>query len=783
MKKSLIISALLWLLPLSNAFCADDGSLFSVAHRGCTLAVKGEFYINENCPDGVRMARRFGYPAVEMDVKYTSDKVLVVMHDKTINRTMRLADGYAEIPEPVEVEKTPFDTLRKYYVLASTDPALRKPIPTLEEMLLACRQEGIVAMLHSSIEESYRMAEKILGKDGWIAFNSNESALRKARACSDCLVLMDPRLGESDAVSTVTRLKSIGGRCGMSTMKHEMLDAAYISRVRDAGFEVQASIFPVREAQRAAKDGITLQLSDTWWYQTEGRRPDVVWEVKDKTLAAGEKLNWKSALEDFAGVTLELEFTGNISINFSGKAKYIFSHEKAGVERMGVRLYKGIPSVQIIASGDARILSAKACVYRICGGERKMVVINPGHSHASIAQSEMHPGFSDTVRVFAPECPEIHEYLSRIERMNTRKKNPTAWVEEVYVGDDYLEKVPKAGKGDFAVLANKNNCKSELILKAVELGYNVLADKPMAIVPEDLPLLEKAYALAEEKGLVIFDMMTERYNVTNAVCRQLASDEAFFGGITEFHIDNVHHFLKPSGGKTLVRPAWYYDINQQGEGIADVSTHYLDLAFWQCRPGKSIEKGMIKGLKASHNPTVITPEQFTKSTECPAFPDFLAGAVRGGNLEVMCNGAIDFKMDGIKVGVDVRWDYVAPEGGGDLFAQVIKGRKATLRILQEKSTGFKRVLYVETKDAGAAEAAFARLQNKMPYVSFEQESPGRYKMKVDTKKVPSDLFGSACVLSNFLRYLDDPASFPSWEVPNTLTKYYVTTLAVRQVSK
>ena len=114
---------------------------------------------------------------------------------------------------------------------------------------------------------------------------------------------------------------------------------------------------------------------------------------------------------------------------------------------------------------------------------------------------------------------------------------------------------------------------------------------------------------------------------------------------------------------------------------------------------------------------------------------------------------------------------------------MIKGRKATLRILQEKSTGFKRVLYVETKDAGAAEAAFARLQNKMPYVSFEQESPGRYKLKVDTKKVPSDLFGSACVLSNFLRYLDDPASFPAWEAPNTLTKYYVTTTAVLQVSK
>ena len=46
-----------------------------VAHRGCWLMDGDEFYINENCPAGVEMAARYGYPAVEIDVRYTLDSV------------------------------------------------------------------------------------------------------------------------------------------------------------------------------------------------------------------------------------------------------------------------------------------------------------------------------------------------------------------------------------------------------------------------------------------------------------------------------------------------------------------------------------------------------------------------------------------------------------------------------------------------------------------------------------------------------------------------------------
>ena len=84
----------------------------AVAHRGCWLKEGEEFYINENCPAGVKMAARYGYPAIECDVRYTLDSVMVIMHDGTINRTMRNAADYSVIEGPVRVSEHTFEDLR-----------------------------------------------------------------------------------------------------------------------------------------------------------------------------------------------------------------------------------------------------------------------------------------------------------------------------------------------------------------------------------------------------------------------------------------------------------------------------------------------------------------------------------------------------------------------------------------------------------------------------------------------------------------------------------------------
>ena len=349
---------LLALLALSCGRNADEDLPLAVAHRGCWLKDGEEFYINENCPAGVWMAAQYGYPAIECDVKYTRDSVMVLMHDGTINRTMRNASDYSRISEPVRVSDCTFEELRTRYVLASTNPSLRTPIPTLREELEACREAGIIPMLHSSVVESYQLAHEILG-DNFIAFDANEAAVSQARNYSSCLILLDP--GKDDAPATIQRLEKIGGRCGMSTMNYKMLDAGYIQAVKDAGFEVQASIFPAPHEQRALTDGVTIELSDFYWHQTEDRKP--IASMKDRMdLKEGENFDWTMKAPEFSAVTMDLVFTGTLEITLCGKT-YTLSHEETGKERFGLRLFKSNPEVSLKALSATKVKSLNINLY------------------------------------------------------------------------------------------------------------------------------------------------------------------------------------------------------------------------------------------------------------------------------------------------------------------------------------------------------------------------------------------------------------------------------------
>ena len=343
---------------------ADEGNIpMAVAHRGCWLKAGDEFYINENCPAGVKMAAQFGYPAIECDVKYTLDSVMVIMHDGTINRTMRNAADYSRIEEPVRVTETTFEELRTKYVLESTDPSLRIPIPTLREELEACKEYGVMPMLHSAVVESYKLAHEILG-DGFIAFDVSQAALTHARDYSSCLILLDP--GKDPAERAIERLKELGGVCGMSTMKYDMLDARYIKTVKDAGFEVQASIFPAPHEQRAVSDEVTIQLSDFWWHQTEGRIPVSSFKKVSMKLPEGQSVSWDPQTPEFAAVTLAIDFEGTVEVTLCGRT-YQLTHETPGkAEVIGARLYKSSPGLVVKALVNSNVKSLKAQLYD-CG--------------------------------------------------------------------------------------------------------------------------------------------------------------------------------------------------------------------------------------------------------------------------------------------------------------------------------------------------------------------------------------------------------------------------------
>ncbi|OJV38799.1 MAG: oxidoreductase [Bacteroidia bacterium 43-41] len=427
-------------------------------------------------------------------------------------------------------------------------------------------------------------------------------------------------------------------------------------------------------------------------------------------------------------------------------------------------------------------------------GEVKLIVLAPGHFHANLLQKSVLPQVNDSVFIYAPaEDTGLKQYLSAIESFNQRDKDPTDWQTIVYTGDDFLNKMVTEKKGNVVVLAGNNKEKTEYILSAVNVGLNVLSDKPMAINREDFLLLEEAYANAEAQNVLLYDMMTERYDMLNIIEKELINNPDFFGGLKTgtpedpaVYMESVHHFYKEVSGIPLIRPAWYYDVEQQGEGIADVTTHLIDLLFWKCFPGQSVDYTRdIGNISSSHWATEITLPQFTKSTGETAFPDYLQKYLNNSILKVYANGTLHFDIKHRNVGLKVIWNYQAPEGGGDTFMSVVKGTKTTLKTIQNKEQGFVKQLYVQKNDgmdenefSGNLQKAIEKIRITHPFVSASPTAvKGEYIINIPVENREGHESHFKYVAESFFKFLIN-RSMAEWEKTNTLAKYYITTKAV-----
>src|SRR5690349_5684929 len=121
----------------------------------------------------------------------------------------------------------------------------------------------------------------------------------------------------------------------------------------------------------------------------------------------------------------------------------------------------------------------------------KLVTLDPGHFHAALVQKTMLPDVDATVHVYAPKGDDVQFHLDRIKGYNERKDGPTSWNEQVYLGDDFFNKMIAEKKGNVVVMAGNNQKKTEYIKKSIDAGFNVLGDKPMAIDKAHFDMLKQ----------------------------------------------------------------------------------------------------------------------------------------------------------------------------------------------------------------------------------------------------------------------------------------------------
>jgi predicted dehydrogenase len=419
----------------------------------------------------------------------------------------------------------------------------------------------------------------------------------------------------------------------------------------------------------------------------------------------------------------------------------------------------------------------------------RLITLDPGHFHAALIQKEMYPGVSDVVHVFAPAGTDLAAHLHRVALFNERAERPTRWRLEVHAGPDFLERMLRERPGNVVVLSGRNRPKIDRVLASVNAGLHVLADKPWIISPDDMPKLETALTTAAAKGVVAYDVMTERFEITNILQRAFAGDEAVIGQVVAgtprepgVVMESVHHLMKTVAGVPNLRPAWFFDTGQQGEGIADVGTHLVDLVPWILFPQQAIDyKKDIQLLAAERWPTVMPLADFTRVTSTSAFPASLAPRVKDGRLHYDGNTSLLYTLRGIHTRVKVSWEYEAAPGAGDRHTATVRGTRARLEIRQGPDTKHRTELYIvpatpadHASVAAAAKARIAALQTAFRGVAIEDSGRELHVTVPDEFRTGHEAH-FAEVTRQFLEYVRNPKSMPAWEQSAMLAKYYVTT--------
>jgi len=158
----------------NNIYVAEsENYINSVSHRGLNAIAP------ENSPLAFILASQYGFNCAETDVRFTSDDVPVLLHDDTINRTARNADG-TEISTTINITDITYEQALTYDfgIYLSSQYAGTK-ICSFDDYIKTCRNVGIMPYIEpkafdrAHIEILFNIVRKygMVRKVTWICIN------------------------------------------------------------------------------------------------------------------------------------------------------------------------------------------------------------------------------------------------------------------------------------------------------------------------------------------------------------------------------------------------------------------------------------------------------------------------------------------------------------------------------------------------------------------------------------------------------------------------------------
>jgi len=412
-----------------------------------------------------------------------------------------------------------------------------------------------------------------------------------------------------------------------------------------------------------------------------------------------------------------------------------------------------------------------------------LIFLEPGHFHAALLLRERHPDVRDEIFVYAPEGPELADFLALVESFNRRPDRPTSWRPAVHASSDPLDRLLAERPGDAVVLAGRNDRKISVMRRLHDAGLPVLADKPWLAGPDGLD--DVRHVLSGPP--LAMEIMTGRHEITATLLERLVRETDVFGrfrdgeqGEAAISLASVHHLAKVVNGAPLRRPPWYFDVRVQGDGLADIPTHLVDRAQRLVAAAGAGDPAAIELVSARRWPTQVPRELFGRITGASEFPPELGKVVDGDSLAYLANGELRARIGGVAVELTTHWDLVEPSGGGDAHAIVLRGTRAHVRIEQSAATGFQRRLVVEPKAdppavAAALDRAVASWQPDLPGLAVAPAAGGLELRIPETVRAGHESH-FALVLREFLAHVKR-GHWPAELTRHTLAKYTLLTQA------
>jgi hypothetical protein len=416
------------------------------------------------------------------------------------------------------------------------------------------------------------------------------------------------------------------------------------------------------------------------------------------------------------------------------------------------------------------------------------MTLAPGHFHAALVQKRALHGVHHRTHVYGPLDPDTISHLARITSFNCRRDNPTAWDVDVRAGSDYLDRFAREQPGNTVVLSGRNRPKIDLMALAVENCLHVIADKPWIIEHADFPKLEALFRQVELRDVLVWDVLTERFEITNWLQRELVRDLELFGewqagtpSQPALTLQSVHSLKKAVNGQQLVRPWWWFDSAISGEAMADVGTHLADLAIWLVAPEQAVDYAtQIQMIAADRTPLLLSEDEYRQVTRQIGYPPELRARIVNGQLYYAGNNTATFALRGVHVKLATTWEYESP--GGDTHQSCARGTRATVSVRQQP--GARAELYVAATNPADYAVVLKKLRDKCDVLQREfvgmsvADSGAEAQVMIPDswRATHEDHFGA--VMDEFVRYFHAPRAAPAWERPNALARYYITTKAV-----